>query len=130
MEPGKSKRLSQEEKYRIVCECRSSGLPACKWLAEHEIYESSYYSWIKQLKRKAYELPPLSKEAVIERNEIVQINPVPEAIVQPVTFPACESQEKVPSVEIMLGGACIRAYEHTSQDVLTMVVRVIQGALC
>ena len=47
-------RLSLEEQYQRVMECRQSGLSDHQWCLENDIKPSTFYSWIQRLKRKGH----------------------------------------------------------------------------
>ncbi len=52
------KRTSAEEQYKLILECRSSGLTDYQWCKEHGINPGTFYNWVKRLKAKAcYDIP-------------------------------------------------------------------------
>jgi hypothetical protein len=54
----RSKRLSLEESYQKVVECRKSGLTDRQWCIENQIPSSTFYTWIKRLRMKSvFDLP-------------------------------------------------------------------------
>ena len=48
-----------DEQYRLIMECRSSGLSDFQWRNEHGIKPGTFYNWVKRLRKKAcYDIPP------------------------------------------------------------------------
>ena len=48
----RSKRISVEEQYRLIMECRQSGLTDHQWCVEHDIKPGTFYNWVKRLRQK------------------------------------------------------------------------------
>lgn len=48
----KSKRIPVEEQYRLIMECRQSGLTDHQWCVEHDIKLGTFYNWVKRLRQK------------------------------------------------------------------------------
>lgn len=46
----RASKVSAEEQYRLVLECRASGLTDCQWCLEHGIKPGTFYNWIKRLR--------------------------------------------------------------------------------
>lgn len=45
------------EKYKIVCDCRTSGMTARSWCTERDINPSTFYEWVHLLKQQGYYVP-------------------------------------------------------------------------
>ena len=48
----RSKRIPAKEQYRLIMECRQSGLTDYQWCVEHDIKPGTFYSWVKRLCQK------------------------------------------------------------------------------
>ena len=48
----RSKRIPVEEQYRLIMECRQSGLTDHQWCVEHDIKPGTFYNWVKDCVRK------------------------------------------------------------------------------
>ena len=46
----RSKRIPVEEQYRLIMECRQSGLTDHQWCVEHDIKPGTFYNWVKRLR--------------------------------------------------------------------------------
>ena len=42
-------KIPAEEQYRLIMECRQSGLTDHQWCLGHDIKPVSFYNWVKQL---------------------------------------------------------------------------------
>ena len=45
-------RTSPEEQYRLVMDCRQSGLFDARWCEENGIQPSTFYNWVTRLRKK------------------------------------------------------------------------------
>ena len=45
----RSKRIPAEEQYRLIMECRQSGLTDRQWDVEHDIKPGTFYNWVKRV---------------------------------------------------------------------------------
>ncbi len=81
----RSKRIPAEEQYRLIRECRQSGLTDHQWCVEHDIKPGTFYNWVKRLRQKGcVDLPastgrtycaPESQEVV--RADFHDTDPIP-----------------------------------------------------
>lgn len=73
----RSPRIPAQEQYRLIMECRRSGLTDHQWCVEHDIKPGTFYNWVKRLRQRGCaDLPPAigrSYEAS-EKQEVVQVN--------------------------------------------------------
>ncbi len=53
----KSQRRSDEEWLQIISECRQSGLAYKAWCKQHDISQSTFYSAVSRLRKKACAVP-------------------------------------------------------------------------
>ena len=44
----RSKRIPAEKQYRLIMECRQSGLTDHQWCVEHNIKPGTFYNWVKK----------------------------------------------------------------------------------
>ena len=45
-------RAPDYSKYRLIMECRQSGLTDHQWCVEHDIKQGTFYNWVKRLRQK------------------------------------------------------------------------------
>lgn len=133
-----SLRVSAEDQYRFVMECRNSGLSDYQWCLSHDIKPGTFYNWVKRLRQKGCnDIPAVAgrgsyKEAT--RQEVVRIDfsePV-----TPTTAPVSagvsdfQSSEQLPSIELTLGNANIRITNGVDPNLLAQTIRIIKELIC
>ena len=50
-------RVPKEEQLKLINECRSSGMTDIDWCREHGIAVSTFYYWVKQLRKESAQIP-------------------------------------------------------------------------
>ena len=45
-------RIPAAEQYRLIMECRASGLTDYEWCLQHDIKPGTFYNWVKRLRQK------------------------------------------------------------------------------
>ena len=73
----RSKRIPAEEQYRLIMQCRRSGLTDHQWCMEHDIKPGTFYNWIKRLRQKGcVDLPASTGRSyrVPESQEVVRVD--------------------------------------------------------
>lgn len=68
------KRISAAEQFRLVTECRQSGLTDAGWCRENNISISTFYNWTSRLKKRGIALPVPSCTAAGEKHEVVRLD--------------------------------------------------------
>lgn len=110
-------RKTAEEQYRLVLECRRSGLADCDWCRENGINPETFYTWIRRLRKKGgFPIPPASKQLVRSNpsHDIARVDILPEEepcgpVSDKNTFLSPPMvQTKAPSIEIEVHGATFR----------------------
>ena len=66
----RSKRIPAEEQYRLIMECRQSGLTDHQWCVEHDIKPGTFYNWVKRLRQKGCMDLPASTDAAIALRKV------------------------------------------------------------
>ena len=73
----RSKRIPAEEQYRLIMECRQSGLTDHQWCVEHDIKPGTFYNWVKRLRQKScMDLPASTgrSHSAPESQEVVRVD--------------------------------------------------------
>ena len=53
-------RIPADEQYRLIMECRASGLTDHEWCLQNDIKPGTFYNWVKRLRQKGCtEIPEL-----------------------------------------------------------------------
>ena len=73
----RAERISAEQQYRLIMECRQSGLTDHQWCVEHNIKPGTFYNWVKRLrKRGCTDLPTSTgrSHSAPESQEVVRVD--------------------------------------------------------
>lgn len=73
----RNKRIPAEEQYRLIMECRQSGLTDHQWCVEHDINPGTFYNWVKRLRQKGcVDLPTSTGRSyrAPESQEVVRVD--------------------------------------------------------
>ena len=120
--------------FRIINECRHSGLSDSQWCKQHDIRESTFFCAVSRLRKKAYAIPDRDKSIDIlseslPKQDVVRIDIEPE----PMQLSKPEPMQVMPAtyldnshtIEIDVHGINIRllcltpfAFSNTSYTVL------------
>ena len=75
-------RKTSEEQYRLVMECRQSGLTDCDWCRENGININTFYAWVRRLRKETcHTIPDPGRHHAdngICVNEVVKVEILPE----------------------------------------------------
>ena len=73
----RSTRTPVQEQYRLIMECRQSGLTDHQWCVEHDIKPGTFYNWVKRLRQKGCaDLPSVTGRSydASEKQEVVKVD--------------------------------------------------------
>ena len=134
----RAKPVTADEQYRLIMECRSSGLTDYQWCLEHNIKPGTFYNWVKRLRQKGCsDIPSAGNGRNPIRHEIVKINfrepPAPGleagAISGSIPYPAPVLSE-IPVIELFLSGVTVRIPQGTDAGFLEQVLKTLGKTLC
>ena len=133
MKPGG---ISNEEKYRLITECRQSGQTDNQWCMDHGVSRGTFYRWIRELREEAcieiperIGLPPASEKQDVVRIDIVAEENVREAPKSIEEHHAQDSMERS-TVEIILNGAQIKISNAVDPKLLVTTLRLLKEITC
>lgn len=88
----RSPRVPVEEQYRLIMECRQSGLSDHQWCLNNDINPGTFYNWVKRLRQNSCcDIP--------ERNQLTDRKDIPQEVVKiemnatPIDFAAANTME-------------------------------------
>ena len=139
----RAQRVSPEEQYRLVMECRSSGMTDYQWCMEHQIKPGTFYNWIRRLRAKGSAVPDADRAAhTSTKQEVVKVDlsrpPVTMNAVdcpQPAADFCFQSAQPQPSMassamEMAFAGAVLRIPNGTDAELLEQVIRILRISQC
>ena len=124
-----AKPVKAKEQYRLVMECRSSGLTGHQWCRENGICPGTFYGWVRRLRQKGYQdIPePVHSQRVSTKQEIVRIEPDIRQgrDVSPPLLETAYPAFPVPAMELSVAGMVLRIPNGTDPALLRETVRLI-----
>ena len=128
---------SDEEWFRIINECRRSGLSDSQWCKQHDIRESTFFCAVSRLRKKAYAIPNRDKSIDIlpdslPKQEVVRINIEPEPLQlskpEPMQVMPATYLDNSHTIEIDVHGINIRVFNSVDRELLKTVLSALGGA--
>lgn len=128
---------SDEEWFRIINECRRSGLSDSQWCKQHDIRESTFFCAVSRLRKKAYAIPNRDKSTDIlpdslPKQEVIRIDIEPEPIQlskpEPMQVMPATYLDNSHTIEIDVHGINIRVFNSVDKELLKTVLSALGGA--
>ena len=126
------KRLTKQQKYELIMECRSSGYSDYMWCKQQGIRPSTFYGWVQQLKKANYQLPhktgkdDYTSEAKPDIVKLEIVDEVPAPATTPL-IPAAPLRDC--GIEINIGKASIKVFNDVNPKLLSQVISCLGGVL-
>lgn len=138
-----SPRRPAEEQYRLIMECRSSGLSDQQWCLQHDINPGTFYNWVKRLRaKKHYDIPAATRQAGLTaavKQDVVKVEILQDhsgqvhEISEPSHVEDTECilpQPETAPIEIHLNKAVLRITNDIDPRLLSQILRSIGGCVC
>lgn len=135
-------RVSAEEQYKLIMECRQSGLSDQQWCLDHDIKPGTFYNWVNRLRKKGCCDIPVpscssgcsSKET--KKQEVVRLvmnEPSASVINDPLpmyetSYP--QQASPLPVMELSIGKASFRIANGTDPILLTQMIKTLMEFSC
>ena len=128
---------SDEEWFKIINECRRSGLSDSQWCKQHDIRESTFFCAVSRLRKKAYAIPNRDKSIDIlldslPKQEVVRIDIEPEPLQlskpEPMQVMPATYLDNSHTIEIDVHGINIRVFNSVDRELLKTVLSALGGA--
>lgn len=129
----RAKRVSRDEQFKLIMECRGSGLSDYQWCQINDIIPGNFYMWISRLKKAGYTISDSTagqKASPVVR-KVVKLPVIDSEItentiaVQNANNPTTVLQA---AIEIELDGMIIRIHNKAEADVIQSVLRMVGGS--
>lgn len=103
--------------FDLIQECRTSGKSDHQWLLEHNIKPPTFYYHVKQLRRKACDIPSSNHSGGNELQEVVPL--MLDEPVEPVYTHVSEAQtDNTVSVRLTIKGVTVEIGNNATQEIL------------
>ncbi len=132
----RAKRIAQDEQFRLITQCRQSGLSDYQWCQMHDVNPGTFYNWISRLRKRGYSIPVAETERSVpleNRQEVVKIDLIPDQSVSTMSSPQVSSanhtapRPSAPTMEISVGKATLRLFRDADTDMVETVLRSMLG---
>lgn len=136
-------RLTSQEQFQRVMECRQSGLSDHQWCLQNDIKPSTFYSWIQRLRKKGYsDIPGPARQNGYEpapEQEVVRIdfntpNSGTSGYAATIHYPSDEivpqTNTIVPTLELNVSGINLRVTNEVDPTLLMQTLRMLRGISC
>ena len=128
-------RIPADEQFRLIMECRASGLTDHDWCLQNDIKPGTFYNWVKRLRQKGCtEIPDAIKgQHVPRRQEIVKIEITPPGINESL-LSTVQDQSDLPMqngvMELSIAGAVLRIPNGTNPVLLRQTLHILKELSC
>lgn len=126
----RAKPVNADEQYRLIMECRASGLTDYQWCIEHGIKPGTFYNWVKRLRQKGCHDIPIATGRTIRSSvsqEVVKIERKPTTISQ---LPNISSGSVPFSMELAIGNVKLTIPNGTDPVLLAQTIKVLSEFTC
>ena len=118
-------RRTEEDWFQLMQECRTSGLSDKEWCRQNNITISNFYYHIRQLTKKACQIPASKRTSSREHHEIVPLKVLDEEKTEDV--PALTDKTSFDTVPIRLSyhGTFLEIQNNAEQSTVENVLRAL-----
>ena len=122
----RSKRIPAEEQYRLIMECRQSGLTDHQWCVEHDIKPGTFYNWVKRLRQKGCVDLPASTGRTYRAPESQEVVRVKFHDTDPIPYE--QSLNVIPAATV--GSFHLTIPNGTDPQLLAQTLRIVKELEC
>lgn len=126
--------VAADEQYRLIMECRTSGMTDYQWCMEHDIKPGTFYNWVKRLrKRGVYDIPDARSSINASKQEVVRVEIAPSVSEIPSKASEVISEYvsmQTPVMEVVINGAAVRISNGIAPALLECAIRLLKEAPC
>lgn len=132
-----TERRSAQEQYRLIMECRSSGMTDYQWCEANGIKPGTFHSWVMRLKKKYdFDIPKRNRMRLSPspKQDVVRLDVVDEDMLvhnEPSLTDSTRSfSSSEPAIEIHVSGLDIKVANHANPELVLHILRSIGGGVC
>ena len=121
-------RVPVEEQYRLIMECRKSGLSDHQWCLNNDINPGTFYNWVKRLRKNGCgDIPEKNQLSTYEQShqEVVKIE------MNSISVPAdMNKNTDTAAMELMIGNMNLRISNETDPLLLAKTIQILAELSC
>lgn len=135
----RSIRIPAQEQYRLIMQCRQSGLTDYQWCLKHNIKPGTFYNWVKRLREKGvFDLPPAAGRSleITEKQEVVKVDLKKPDIFKHSQRASCAdancniSVTDIPAMKLSIGKCILSIPNGTDPNLLFQTLSVMKEFEC
>lgn len=118
----RASRVSAEDQYQLIMECRKSGLSDHQWCLNHDIKPGTFYNWVKRLRQNGCpDFPAATGRSALQSapQEVVKIQMEQTEIPQPSN-----------TMELSVGNIQLRTPNSTDPMLLAQIIKILLELTC
>lgn len=127
-------RIPADEQFRLIMECRASGLTDHEWCLQNDIKPGTFYSWVKRLHRRGCtEIPDALNGHSLHRQGIVKIEfPAPSTNGTMISSVQDEINQPMQNgvMEFSISGAVLQIPNGTNPVLLRQTLHILKELSC
>ena len=134
----RAKAVTTDEQYRLIMECRASGMTDYQWCMAHNIKPGTFYNWVKRLRQSgSMDIPVHAGNKEPARQDIVEIHLGQPSAAVPASGMLSDASAGIspissqsPVLELAMAGAVLRIPQGTDPAFLEQVLFILKGLPC
>ena len=134
----RAKAVTTDEQYRLIMECRASGMTDYQWCIAHNIKPGTFYNWVKRLRQSgSMDIPAPAGNKEPARQDIVEIHLDQPSATVPASGMLSDAftgtspiSSQPPMLELAMAGAVLRIPQGTDPSLLEQVLFILKGLPC
>ena len=124
----RSPRVPVEEQYRLIMECRKSGLSDYQWCLNNDINPGTFYNWVSRL-------PKNNSKDIPDKNSLSPYEPANQEVVKIEmnslsTSNAIDKSTDALAMELVIGNIGLRIPNGTDPLLLAKTIRILAELSC
>ena len=134
----RAKAVTADEQYRLITECRASGMTDYQWCIAHNIKPGTFYNWVKRLRQSGnIDIPVPAGNKELVKKDIVEIHLGQPSAAVPASGMLSDAftgtspiSSQSPVLELSMAGAVLRIPQGTDPALLEQVLFILKGLPC
>lgn len=129
MEYPQNLTVSERRWFDLIRQCRTSGKSDAQWMQEHDIKSPTFYYHVKQLRKKACDIPENSFSR--QRNDVQEVVPLfmdetPSVVANNNPLKQSDITDNTVAVRLSIHGISVEIANNATQEVIKNTISALQ----
>lgn len=129
MEYPQNLTVSERRWFDLIRQCRTSGKSDAQWMQEHDIKSPTFYYHVKQLRKKACDIPENSFSR--QRNDVQEVLPLfmdetPSVVANNNPLEQSDITDNTVAVRLSIHGISVEIANNATQEVIKNTISALQ----